>query len=429
MGEMAMINYFDDAELAKNHMKRVQNLEHPKISYIYKYELGKSTPIRVIKEIAFEDVQLYRALQYENNPNIINIIDVARIGERTIVEMEYLRGRTIGSFIDYTYRSKQKISTQLCLKIMLQICSAMQTCHKIGFVHRDISANNILLTTEGKEVKVHLIDFENRHWIKPESCKDTTTLGTEGYAAPEQWGFSASDPSTDIYAAGILFCQMLTGRGREAVEQIQDANLRYIVKRCIRLEKDERYRDVHVLISDLRREYQIYVPDDDKSISQIWKEDYDIDYANLFLQSPEPIQTSFYAIMVSTLIICTVLSCIGFGIPLICCIPFSMILSWYYKKRLDKTKFYYPYNQSFVELQENLYMNLIKSGIKFKDVDDCHMTIRIKKRTYYVTADVPNQALYVKSDWGDKIPGVGKLIHAMEDYGVIVYLFQHIHTL
>ncbi len=428
-----MINYFDERELKKYNLRRVQNTSHPVIWYIYKNQPLQSAPVRVIKEIPFEDIQLYRALQYENNPNIVKVTDVARLGERVIVEMEFVKGITIGKFMEILRMKQKELSSKECLEIMLQLCNALEACHKIGFVHRDISGNNIMLSVKEGSLRVYLVDFENHHWIKEGCIKDTTTLGTVGYAAPEQWGFSASDPSTDIYAAGILLCQMLTGKGREGVDGIEDGTLRYIVKRCIRLEQDERYRNVYAFISDLRRAYQPYTGYQKKtsnktadSFLHFMEEEYQIDYANTFLEKPEPVKIPIYVVLVVSLFIAAVWIWFGCGWIILGYIPYSIIVGLYFKNRLEKIEFYYPYSQSFMELREKLYMNLLKNGMQFEDMDDCHLTVMIKKRIYYVTADTSRQTIHIRADWSDKLPGIRKIFYMMEDFGNIVYLLQHL---
>ena len=293
-----------------------------------------------------------------------------------------------------------------------------------------------MLSVENECLRVRVIDFENHHWMKTGADRDTTTLGTAGYAAPEQWGFSASDASTDIYAAGILLCRLLTGEGREAVERIEDETLRYIVKRCTRMEKEERYRNVHALISDLRRAYQPYMEYQEKSSQgmgdsfwQFMEEICNIDYANTFLEKPELRKEPVYMVLMISMIIGTIVLLINCGWVIVAYIPYSMIVSLYFKRRLEKSKFYYPYKQNFIELRENLHMNLIKNGIRFVNVDEEHLTVKIKKRVYYVTADISGQVINIQADWKDKMPGIKKLFQMMDDVGLIVYLFQHMYII
>ena len=141
-----------------------------------------------------------------------------------------------------------------------------------------------------------LIDFGNLHKIRADAKKDTTAVGTIGYAAPEQLGYSASDSATDIYAVGVLMCRLFTGKGREGVEEIENDTVRNIIKRCIRLEKNERYRDIDSLMADLRNASRFFRKWEKKSenrivdsLLQFMDEEFNIDFANAFLETPDPI--------------------------------------------------------------------------------------------------------------------------------------------
>lgn len=75
-------------------------------------------------------------------------------------------------------------------------------------VHRDIKPSNIILTEDGRIV---LIDLNAARLDDKNRSHDTQLIGTAGFAAPEQYGFAASSPRADLYAAGILTRVLLTG--------------------------------------------------------------------------------------------------------------------------------------------------------------------------------------------------------------------------
>ena len=75
-------------------------------------------------------------------------------------------------------------------------------------IHRDITPFNILITSS---LDVSLIDFNASKQFKKNKKKDTLLMGTQNYAAPEQFGFFQSDARTDIYALANLLNIMLTG--------------------------------------------------------------------------------------------------------------------------------------------------------------------------------------------------------------------------
>ena len=87
----------------------------------------------------------------------------------------------------------------------MQICKALGILHNSGIVHRDIKPENILV----RGTEAVLIDFDAARLVKPEHRTDTQIMGTTGYAAPEQFGFSQTDARADIYSLGIVFNEML----------------------------------------------------------------------------------------------------------------------------------------------------------------------------------------------------------------------------
>lgn len=434
-----MINYFDKQIQKEYNLKMMQSPTHKKIWYLYDEQQNS---IHVIKEIPFEDIQLYRALQYENNPNIVKVIDVARLGDKSFVELEYIQGITVETYIEYVEKTKKETPPEICLEIMLLICSALETCHTLGFVHRDISGNNVLLSVKNNDVCVHLIDFGNRHWIKEDAKQDTTVLGTVGYAAPEQWGFSASNPSTDIYACGILLCRLLTGKGREAVDTIELDLLKTIVKRCIRMEQDERYPNVYALQSDLWRAYSLlhkYKKTDQPMSAEAFQKfvetDSDVDYAKTFLEKPELEKTSLYVVFALAVIGAFILSHIlewvglGPGTVFLLYFPFSLLAGGHFKGKLETQDFYYPYSQKFTDMKEKIHVALMANRIKCKSIEERELTVTIKKRKYYVTMDASKQALNIKADWEKQRPGIPSFMRMMKDVGLLVYLFQHLYAL
>ena len=96
------------------------------------------------------------------------------------------------------------------LDIALQLCSVVEYLHtrQPPIVFRDLKPGNVMLTPSGH---VYLIDFGIARHFKPGQEKDTTALGSSGYAPPEQYGKSQTTTRADIYSLGATLHQLLTG--------------------------------------------------------------------------------------------------------------------------------------------------------------------------------------------------------------------------
>lgn len=197
----------------------------------------------VKKRIQTPYPQIYFALQKEpikNTPQLAEVFEEA--GELTVIE-EYLAGATL----------KERLEQRGCLsdretaEIGVALCRILQTFHSRKLVHRDIKPSNVMLLPNGE---VYLLDLDA---VKPLSygSQDTVLLGTQGYAAPEQYGFGASTPQTDIYAMGVLLNICLCGK--LPGEVICEGKFRNIIKTCVMLDPKDRYNNVRELLAALKR--------------------------------------------------------------------------------------------------------------------------------------------------------------------------------
>ena len=141
-------------------------------------------------------------------------------------------------------------SEKQCIDIGMQLCKILIELHsrKPAIIHRDIKPSNIMLLPDGT---VSLFDFNSAKTASVTGNRDTVLIGPAGYAAPEQYGFSASTPQTDIYALGVLLNVMLTGS--LPWERTATGRLRGIITRCLRMEPRKRYVGAWDLYSALRR--------------------------------------------------------------------------------------------------------------------------------------------------------------------------------
>ncbi|MCY1072866.1 protein kinase domain-containing protein [Archangium lansingense] len=152
-----------------------------------------------------------RAVAQLDQENIVRIFDVTEWhgipGEpgAPFLVMECLEGEPLSALL-----KRGRLETRRALEIMEGICSGLAHAHERGLIHRDLKPGNVFLTREGT---VKLLDFGLSHWMtaNAENATSPSTAGTPAYMAPEQWRGESQDARTDVWAAGVVLYEMLTG--------------------------------------------------------------------------------------------------------------------------------------------------------------------------------------------------------------------------
>jgi serine/threonine protein kinase len=187
-----------------------------------------------------------QALAQLNHPNIVQVYDFGRTDEFFYFVMEYVDGVNLRALI----RDGQ-LAPEQALKIVPQICDALQFAHDEGIVHRDIKPENILVDKKGR---VKIADFGLAKLLgrAREDLSLTGTgqlMGTLGYMAPEQLQEAHTvDHRADIYSLGVVFYEMLTGKlpiGRfdpPSKRVHVDVRLDEVVLRSLESEPGRRYQ-------------------------------------------------------------------------------------------------------------------------------------------------------------------------------------------
>ncbi len=205
--------------------------------------------IYVRKQISLEAVTVYGRLKNVINRNMTRVYDVACDGDKGIVIEEFINGITLAEYMDQVGILKEG---EVCV-IMLDLCNALSEIHQMGIVHRDIKPENIMISSDGI---IKLIDFGIARVEKQAQPQDTTILGTEGYAAPEQFGYAQTDARADIYAIGVLMNKMLTGMLPK--QCLYGANpMRDIIRKCIEMDANRRFQSVLGLRESLKKVQQV----------------------------------------------------------------------------------------------------------------------------------------------------------------------------
>ena len=216
------------------------NAEH----CVYLVQDIRSKKFYVKKLLTVYNVEIYRYLlehPISNTPKLVLVEEDNHV--LTVIE-EYIPGDTLEEILDQhgVLPENQVINIVSSLGAIL---NAFHNCNP-AIVNRDIKPSNIKITPDGI---VKLLDMNAAKWSNSQADKDTMLLGTQGYAAPEQYGFGPSSVLTDIYSLGVLMNVMLT---RELPnKRMAGGRLGAIIRKCVELSPAGRYQSVHDLLKAL----------------------------------------------------------------------------------------------------------------------------------------------------------------------------------
>lgn len=145
-------------------------------------------------------------------------------------------------FIEGAKLNRDVLSVSAALDVLRQICNALSSLHSLGIVHRDIKPDHLLQDADGK---VYLLDLDAARLYKNHVDRDTCTLGTTGFAAPEQFGIVQTDHRADIFALGVTLNILLTGY--HPSKQLCTGWFRHIVLKCTRIDPKARYQTANAV--------------------------------------------------------------------------------------------------------------------------------------------------------------------------------------
>ncbi|MCO6456222.1 MAG: protein kinase [Pirellulaceae bacterium] len=186
-----------------------------------------------------------RLLARLSHPHIVAVYDSGEVRGQPFLVMELVEGRNLRSLTD-----AERLAAAAVVDLMRQLCDAVSYAHDNGIVHRDLKPENILIDSAGR-VKVadfglaRLLQFEE---TQSALTKEGAVLGTFRYMAPEQLaGASDIDARADVYALGVIFYELLTGKlpqGRLPAPgpgaEI-DQRLEAVIGRALSYERAERF--------------------------------------------------------------------------------------------------------------------------------------------------------------------------------------------
>ncbi len=169
------------------------------------------------------DADLAEKLSSISCPYIVNFMGFGEDEDGAYVIEEYVDGVTAA---ERAFTQKQAV------KVLIELCEALETLHSAKIIHRDIKPSNLIIAPDGH---IKLIDFDASRIEKAVKDRDTQILGTEGFAPPEQFGFSQTDCRSDIYSFGVTMSILL---GENAAPFVG------IIRKCKALDPNDRYDSI-----------------------------------------------------------------------------------------------------------------------------------------------------------------------------------------
>ncbi|HET7650735.1 MAG TPA: protein kinase [Gammaproteobacteria bacterium] len=233
-------------------------------------QLDEFIALKTLKAEMAGDKALLDALKSEirlarkiTHRNVLRIYDFGEIDNVPFISMEYVRGMTLR----YLLQNRDRLPAAAGLRIMRQVCTALQVAHEQAVLHRDIKPENLMLEPSGN---AKLMDFGIASPIRrgDGNTHEKFVVGTPRYAPPEQLQGEPVDERSDIYACGVMMYQMFTGKlpfmerdvGRQTERKLQEdyvrptehvpnlpKSLEVVIVSCLRADRDSRPRSAEAL--------------------------------------------------------------------------------------------------------------------------------------------------------------------------------------
>lgn len=195
-----------------------------------------------------------RALAALDHENIVKVYDFGQTREGVLfLVMELVSGSTLrGKLRGGALPFKEAVS------LMRQICAGLGKAHAAGIVHRDLKPENILIGADGR-ARVADFGLAITHRADAPAQHAEGPAGTVVYMAPEQKNGAAITQATDVYALGLIFYELLTGRVPEGVFELPSSitgcpkQVDQILRRCLQAEPSQRYSNAAQIDDALSR--------------------------------------------------------------------------------------------------------------------------------------------------------------------------------
>jgi tetratricopeptide (TPR) repeat protein/predicted Ser/Thr protein kinase len=236
-------------------------------------ELNRPVALKVIRPDLARDASIIERFKQElvlarevTHRNVIRIYDLGEADRMKFITMEYVDGEDLRSML----LRQKKLAPEKAVEITQQICRALEAAHTVGIIHRDLKPQNVM---QDKNGRILVMDFGLARTVEGRGMTQTGALvGTMDYMSPEQALGEQLDQRSDIYTAGLIFYELLTGqmpfaaqsalasllkRTQERATPVLESDrsipvsISNIVSKCLERDLTLRYQNTTELLKDL----------------------------------------------------------------------------------------------------------------------------------------------------------------------------------
>src|SRR5579872_873028 len=276
LAPQAAVPLFEAGDVLAGRYEILQLLGEGGMGAVYKAqdrELDRPVALKLIRpELASNPSILARFKQelllsrQATHKNVIRIFDLGDADGVKFITMEFVEGRDLRALI----QEKKKFSPEEAVEIMQQVCQALEAAHSVGVIHRDLKPQNIMREDSGR---ILVMDFGLARTMEGDGMTQVGALvGTMEYMSPEQALAKELDQRSDLFTAGLILYELLTGkmpfkaesalaslikRTQERAVPVSDHDetipgaLTGIVSKCLETDPNLRYQSATEMLRDL----------------------------------------------------------------------------------------------------------------------------------------------------------------------------------